>query len=229
MNDEDSIDRFSEKYITEKRLVKMSLEHIQLLELYKNRKREENLSKVQEEENKQYEEIDWDMHFKSNTFKKLKVTTVNKYLENNNLKEFLKLKKNEKCNLISHQIALGHLKSNINWEKDNEKEIEDSTSNVIDEHLDSDDSDSETDDEEGDIVINCAERIVVLRLKKMMMMMMAVILIVRIQTVTFAQLKMKMKMTMIFQIYLLQLEVDDPLQLGDVHILNVRILINRYA
>ena len=78
-------------------------------------------------------------------------------MENNNLKEFLKLKKNKKCNLISHQIALGHLKSNINWKKDNEKEIEDSTSNVTDEHLDSDDSDSETDDEEGDIVISCAE------------------------------------------------------------------------
>ena len=69
LTDEDSIDRLSEKYITEKRLVKMSLEHIQLLEINKNRKREENLSKVQEEENKQYEEIDWDMHFKSNTFK----------------------------------------------------------------------------------------------------------------------------------------------------------------
>ena len=67
MTDEDSIDRFSEKYITEKILVKMSLEHIQLLEISKNKKREENLSKVQKEENKQYEEIDWDMHFKSNT------------------------------------------------------------------------------------------------------------------------------------------------------------------
>ena len=72
------------------------------------------------------------------------------------MKEFLKLKKNDKCNLISHQIALGHLTSNINWKKDNEKKIEDSTSNVTNEHLDSDDSDSETDDEEGDIIINCA-------------------------------------------------------------------------
>ena len=72
LTDEDNIDRFSEKYITEKRLVNMSLEHIQLLEINKNGKREENLSKVQEEENKQYEEIDWDMHFKSNTLKRLK-------------------------------------------------------------------------------------------------------------------------------------------------------------
>ena len=72
------------------------------------------------------------------------------------MKEFLKLKKNGKCNLISNQIALGHLKSNINWKKDNEKEIEDSTNNVTDEHLDSDDIDSETYGEEGDIVINCA-------------------------------------------------------------------------
>ena len=84
MTDEDSIDRFSEKYITEKILVKMSLEHVQLLEISKNKKREENLSKVQKEENKQYEEIDWDMNFKSNTLKKLKVTTLNKYLKNNN-------------------------------------------------------------------------------------------------------------------------------------------------
>ena len=73
--------------------MKTSLEHIQLLEINKNKKREENLSKVQ------YEEIDWDMHFKSNTLKTLKVTTLNKYLENNNLKEFLKVKKNKKCNL----------------------------------------------------------------------------------------------------------------------------------
>ena len=58
MTDEDSIDRFSEKYITEKILVKMSLEQVQLLEISKNKKREENLSKVQKEENKQYEEID---------------------------------------------------------------------------------------------------------------------------------------------------------------------------
>ena len=41
LTDEDSIDRFSEKCITEKRLVKMSLAHIQLLEINKNRKREE--------------------------------------------------------------------------------------------------------------------------------------------------------------------------------------------
>ena len=164
------------------------------------------------------------MHFKSNTLKKLKVTTLNKYLENNNLKEFLKLKKNEKCNLISHQIALGHLKSKINWKKDNEKKLK--TAQVM---------------SQMNIWIvmtvtvklmmkkvilssTVLERIVVLHLKKvMMMMMMAVILIVWIQTVTFAQLKMKIKITMMFQIYLLQLEVDDPLQLGDVHILNVSI------
>ena len=130
------------------------------------------------------------MHFKSNTLKQLKVTTLNKYLENNNLKEFLKLKKNEKCNLISHQIALGHLKSNINWKKKMKRKLK--TAQVM---------------SQMNIWIvmtvivklmmkkvilssTVLERIVVLHLKKvmmmMMMMMMAVILTVWIQTVTFA-------------------------------------------
>ena len=156
LTDEDSIDRFCQKYITEKKVVRACLEHVQLLELNKKRKREENLSKVQEEENKQYKDIDWEMHFKSNTLEKLKVATLNKYLENNDMEEFLKLKKPEKCELISCKIAVGNLNSNINAQKDSGEEInktQDNTNNFTEEESDNDadcDSDSEDDDNEDD-------------------------------------------------------------------------------
>ena len=46
-----------------------------------NRKREENALKTLQEGSKEYKDIDYELHYKTDTLKKLKVNTLNKYLE----------------------------------------------------------------------------------------------------------------------------------------------------
>ena len=57
--DESSIDEFCKTFIIEKAIIKRSTEHIQLLDIKKKKSLEEGRMKVQQEESKQYGEIDW--------------------------------------------------------------------------------------------------------------------------------------------------------------------------
>ena len=59
--DEASIDEFCKTFIIEKDIINRSTEHIQLLDIKKKKSLEEGRMKEQQEESKQYREIDWEL------------------------------------------------------------------------------------------------------------------------------------------------------------------------
>ena len=59
--DESSIDEFCKTFIFEKEIIKRPIEHIQLLDIKKKKRLEEGRMKVQQEESKQYGEINWEL------------------------------------------------------------------------------------------------------------------------------------------------------------------------
>ena len=108
--DESSIDGFCRTFIIEKEIIKRSIEHIQLLDIKKKKRSEEGRMKVQQEESKQYGEIDWELICNKNISAKLRVKTLNKYLEYHEMKKYTKVKKKEKIKVISHHVAFKTLK-----------------------------------------------------------------------------------------------------------------------
>ena len=91
--DELSIDEFCKQFIIEKEIIKRSIEHIQLLDIKKKKRLVEGRMIVQQEQSKQYGEIDWELMCDKNILAKLWVKTLNKYLEYHKMEKYTKLKK----------------------------------------------------------------------------------------------------------------------------------------
>ena len=67
LTDEESIETFCDKFIIDERIAKASLEHLQTLELRKEKRKLEKQLAGQEEDTKAYEDIDWEYYYKKNT------------------------------------------------------------------------------------------------------------------------------------------------------------------
>ena len=145
--DESSIDQFCKTFIIEKEIIKRSTEHIQLLAIKKKKRLEEGRMKVQQEESKHYREIDWELMCNKNILAKLRVKTLNKYLEYHKMEKYTKVKKKEKIKVISHHVAFKTLKLAVQDEiigndgEDDEDPNPDSDSSDSDDQEDSDDDD----------------------------------------------------------------------------------------
>ena len=145
LTDEESIETFCDKFIIDKRIAKASLEHLQTLELRKEKRKLEKQLAGQEEDTKAYEDIDWEYYYKKNTLNKLKVKTLNKYLDHNKMNECLQLNKKEKCLAIHQHLAFKKLKLFVQ-----------ASSNPIDNKMTTNEDDDNSDSDEEDVVVNFA-------------------------------------------------------------------------
>ena len=105
--------------------MKIRLEHLQILEIKKNKRSFERKTKAQQEQNKKYEDIDWNSHYKRNTLCQLSVATLNKYIEHHNMENCfnLKKKKTEKIKVIQHDVAFANLRIMVQHSEDDEENI----------------------------------------------------------------------------------------------------------
>ena len=143
-----AIDAFSNKFLVDPKIIRDSLEHLQLIDI-KKRKRKDELTQKKEIDNaKEYDDVDWDFYYDNNKITSLGVNLLNKYLTHHQLNKYLSHRKPEKCKVIMHHIAfrdLGGTQSE-NTELDELKEIDNieddndiGDNNNIEEHGDSDD------------------------------------------------------------------------------------------
>lgn len=94
--EEDKLREFCDKYITEMSVVRTYLEHLQTLELNKEKRKSERQRKSSEENLQSYKDIDWVSHYKNSSLKQLKVKTIDKYLEKREMAAYLSVKKKTK-------------------------------------------------------------------------------------------------------------------------------------
>ena len=119
--EEDKLQEFCDKYIIEMSVVRRYFEHLQTLELNKEKRKVERQRKSSEENLQNYDDIDWVSHYKNSSLKQLKVKTLDKYLEKHEMADYLSVKKEEKVVAISHHIAFQKLqrslavKNNATW------------------------------------------------------------------------------------------------------------------
>ena len=141
--EEDKLQEFCDKYIVEMSVVRKYLEHMQTLELNKEKRRTERQRKRSEENLQRYNDIDWVSHYKNSSLKQLKVKTLDKYLEKHEMPAYLSVKKKEKVVAISHHIAFQELQRSLAVKNNATRMMPDMQ------------SESE-DDEEEDIIIDIA-------------------------------------------------------------------------
>lgn len=151
---EDAISEFSDKFITETKLVKSYISHLRQLEL-KRQKREESRRKIRNEERrKTYADYDWENMYRSGQLKKLKVPTLDLYIKHHRLNCRQGLLKSEKIDVITAHIIRFILARNMDQEGENEsdeeeeEELEDAiVMNEIGSDTDNENSRSEDEDE----------------------------------------------------------------------------------
>ena len=159
LNDEESIDQFCNTYIVGKELVKKRLEHLQVLEIKKNKRSFERKTKAQQEQNKKYEDIDWNSHYERNTLCQLSAATLNKYIEHHNIENCFNLKKTEKIKVIQHHVVFANLRIMVQHSEDDEENIPQVASTDENEYETDSDSDSVTelsrDDNDDVVAVTC--------------------------------------------------------------------------
>ena len=101
------MDKFCDKYIVDKKLVKDSLQQLHYLEIKKIKKQQERHLRSQREDEVNYDAIDW-QHFYDNKCLS-KVKTLDKFLLHNEMEQYLSLLRKEKCQAVSHHIAFKNL------------------------------------------------------------------------------------------------------------------------
>ena len=115
----DQLEKFSKKFIVDQKLVEEELTHMHQLNLGKVVRSKARKEKNEEEKKKGYEDFEWATLIEGHSLKKLKVASLNKYLERHDLKQFSKLKKPQKIEaIISHYHAEKFLTSESNEESD---------------------------------------------------------------------------------------------------------------
>ena len=100
LTNEESVDKFCDKYIVDKKLVKHSLQHLHHLEVKKIKKQQERQLRSQKEDEVNYDAIDWQHFYDNKCLSKLKVKTLDKYLLHNGMEQYLSLLKKEKCQAV---------------------------------------------------------------------------------------------------------------------------------
>lgn len=120
LNDPSSIDSFSKKFIVQRPLVISALEHLQLLQIRKEKKEERKNLEKQQVIN--YEDIDWKDVGEKNTFMKLSVKTLNLYLEKHELSDQVSFRKPEKCSFIRGHIIFKQFQDNLRTNEDQQEE-----------------------------------------------------------------------------------------------------------
>ena len=140
--EEDKMQEFCDEYIIEMSVVRRYLEHLQTLELNKEKRKTERQRKSSEENLQSYEDIDWVSHYKNSSLKQLKVKTLDKYLEKHEMANYLSVKKKEKVVAISHHIAFQELQRSL--------AVKSYAARVMS------DVQSESEDDEEDVIIDIA-------------------------------------------------------------------------
>ncbi len=125
------------------------LEHLQTLELNKEKRKLERQRNNSEENLQNYDDIDWVSHYKNSSLKQLKVKTLEKYLEKHEMTTYLPVKKKDKVVAITHHIAFQELQKSLAVK--NKVNHEQATKVMPDLQ-----SETESDDEENDDLIDIA-------------------------------------------------------------------------
>lgn len=149
LDSEEAITNFSNDFITDKRLVKKYVSHLKELQL-KKQKREESRKRAQNEERmKTYEDYNWGQLYRDGQLKKLKLSTLELYIEKNKLNCRRGMIKQDKVDVITAHIVR-HIVRNANTENDeSDTEDEDEEDDALVVHeigSDSEDSDSDSDE-----------------------------------------------------------------------------------
>ena len=118
------------------------VEHLQTLELNKGKSKTKRNENTCAEIMKNYKDINWISHYENNSLAELKVKTLDKYLEENDMVAYLSLKKKDKLAAVSHHTAFGQLKRSL--------AVSSSDTMVIS------DGESESEADEEDVIINIA-------------------------------------------------------------------------
>ena len=98
--EDQSITEFSKKYIVEEVILRNYLQHLEYLDMNKRKRAGVRQLKMQYANNRTFEECDWLKLLKNGLLKKQKVPELNKYLNCYDMKNALKLRKNEKLRVI---------------------------------------------------------------------------------------------------------------------------------
>ena len=85
LTNEESMDKFCDKYIVYKKLVQDSIQHLHHLEVKKYKKQQERQLRSQREDEVNYDIIDWQQYYDNKCLSKLKVKTLDKYLLHNRI------------------------------------------------------------------------------------------------------------------------------------------------
>ena len=93
--------------------VRRYVEHLQTIELSKEKRNIKRHENMYDETMKSYKDINWVSYYENNSLAQLKVKTLDTYLEENNMVAYLSLKKKEKVVAISHHIAFKQLQRSL--------------------------------------------------------------------------------------------------------------------
>ena len=111
LEQEENIASFCDKFIVEKDYVVKSLEQMHWNRLKRKKRAEQRKISLKEEESKAYHHFDWIQLLDTGHLNKLRVKTLDLYLQKNNLRTAMQLKKREKLLVIQNHIRLAALKT----------------------------------------------------------------------------------------------------------------------
>ena len=80
------------------------LAHLKVQETFKSKRKQKRIAKVSEEDNKQYKDYNWFALVDNNNFDKTRVKILDKYLVEHSMTIHLKLRKQEKVDLIKNHV-----------------------------------------------------------------------------------------------------------------------------
>ena len=156
-SDEDQLNSFCDKFIVEKSFVLKRLAHLQVQETFKSKRKEQRIAKAAEEDNKQYKDYNWFALVDNNKFGKTRVKILDKYLVEHSMRSHLKLRKQEKVDLIKHHVLrrkLGMIAEKPSITSNQSKNHKEKQANITDDKSiknDTEDDDEMISDTDSDI------------------------------------------------------------------------------
>ena len=144
LESEEEIQKFSEKFIVDKTLLRKYLTYLRYLELKQDKRERKNQKLRKQQQAKSFKDYDWEELVCSGKIRALTHHDLDKYLQHFSMEKFKKLKKKDKVKHIQRQV-LG--KANINPTSQNQL--------FSDKSSDESSSDEENaSDSDGDLVLN---------------------------------------------------------------------------
>ena len=102
--DPDSIEDFSKRFIVPSALVQESIDELRNQEIQKQIRLNEHKKLRESEKGSSFQDFDWYELVMKDTLKKLLVTTIDRYVKHHKMNQCLKLKKQQKVELISAHV-----------------------------------------------------------------------------------------------------------------------------